>query len=608
MPLELFVGCLKCAIGGIEDPLLIAWHSRSLWPSRWLRQLRQQDSSGIAALWDGQKLVSSAGEKAEALSRQYKSVFTRESPGSLPEMEGNKLPPAPTLQIGSEGIFKLLKNLSPHKAPGPDGIHPFVLQKCAQEITPVLTKIFTQSISTGTLPSAWTKANVAAIYKKGSRTDPANYRPVSLTSVCCKIIEHVIFSHVMRHLDHHKALSDAQHGFRARRSCETQLLTTIHKIWQANENIHQVDAIILDFAKAFDTVPHRRLLHKLHHFGIEGSLHQWISSFLVGRQQSVNIQGASSKPVDVMSGVPQGTVLGPLLFLMYINDLPDGLASKVCLFADDCVVYRPITSPSDCDILQKDLKNLEKWEEKWMMSFKPDKCNILRFSRKTTKIEFSYKLSGHYLQAVSSHKYLGVSLSGDMKWNTHIDKVVAKANGMLGFVRRNLSNAPRNVKIQAYKSLVRPHIEYCSSVWDPHTKHNIKKVEAVQRRAARFIMNDYGRKSSVTAMLKDIQLPSLQERRLNQRLVMMHKIIHNNVDLHLDDHLEFNTRDSAASSTRHHNPLSLKIPSSKTNCHQKSFFPNTARDWNKLPYSTTSIADSTIFQKHLISATSQKHD
>ena len=166
----------------------------------------------------------------------------------------------------------------PHKhdkASGPDGIHDLCCRSLPRKSFQLLPKSSHKAYPcTGTLPSSWTKANVAAIFKKGSRTDPADYRPVSLTSVCCKIIGHVIFSHVMRHLDHHKALIDsAQHGFRARRSCETQLLTTVHKIWQANENIHQADAIILDFAKAFDSVPHRRLLHKLHHFGIEGSLY-----------------------------------------------------------------------------------------------------------------------------------------------------------------------------------------------------------------------------------------------------------------------------------------------------------------------------------------------
>ena len=165
----------------------------------------------------------------------------------------------------------------------------------------------------------------------------------------------------------------------------------------------------------------------------------------------------------------------------------------------------------------------------------------------------------------------------DMKWNNHINRTVSKANSMLGFIRRNLHNAPKHVKLQAYKSLVRPHIEYCSSVWDPFTENNIKKVEAIQRRASRFIMNDYGQTSSVTKMMKELNLPTLQERRLNQRLTILHKIIHNNVNLPLSGHLEFDVRNTTRT-TRKHNPLSLKIPWSKTNCHQKSFFPNTARD------------------------------
>ena len=171
-------------------------------------------------------------------------VFTKEGPP--PKLDGKKLPTAPPLTIHNQGIFNLLKKLTPHKSPGPDGIHPFVLQKCAAEIAPVLTKIYNQSINAGTIPSAWSKANISTIYKKGSRTDPSNYRPISLTSICCKIMEHVIYSHIMYHLNQHKALSNYQHGFIARRSCETQLLTTFHKILEANENSHQVDAIVLD--------------------------------------------------------------------------------------------------------------------------------------------------------------------------------------------------------------------------------------------------------------------------------------------------------------------------------------------------------------------------
>ena len=186
-----------------------------------------------------------------------------------------------------------------------------------------------------------------------------------------------------------------------------------------------------------------------------------------------------------------------------------------------------------------------------------------------------------------------------MKWNTHIDKITSKANSMLGFARRNLGSAPRKVKIQAYKSLVRPHVEYCSSVWDPHTNRNIQKIEAIQRRAARFITNNYSRESSVSAMLKEIQLPSLQDRRLNQRIIMMHKIVHNHVDLNLEDYLKFSTRDPKAVATRYHNPLTLRIPFSRTNIYHKSFFPNTAKDWNSLAYSQTSITSPTKFRRTL---------
>ena len=188
-----------------------------------------------------------------------------------------------------------------------------------------------------------------------------------------------------------------------------------------------------------------------------------------------------------------------------------------------------------------------------------------------------------------------------MKWNAHIDKAVSKASSMIGFLRRNLGNAPEKVKIQAYKSLVRPHVEYCSSVWDPHTKRYIQKVETVQRRAARFITNDYGRESSVTNMLTNLELPSLQQRRLNNRLTMMHKIVHNKVDLSFEKHLQFDVPDPSTVKTRNHNPLTLKVPSTKTDCFQKTFFPNTARDWNALPYLITSIEDTASFNRAISS-------
>lgn len=260
-------------------------------------------------------------------------------------------------------MYKLLSQLNTKKASGPDNIPNMMLKTCAKELAPAITSIFQQSIDTGELPTDWQNANVSPIFKKGNKHLPSNYRPVSLTSVCCRTLEHIICKFILNHLEKYNIFTHLQHGFRSGHSCETQLINTMHDIMKSYDKKEQIDLVILDFSKAFDTVPHRKLLHKLSNYGIRGNINNWIRNFLMNRHQRVVIDGVSSLPCSVDSGVPQGTVLGPLLFLYHINDLPKSVTSQVRLFADDCLLYRTVKSLDDHLKLQQDLDSLQKWAQ-----------------------------------------------------------------------------------------------------------------------------------------------------------------------------------------------------------------------------------------------------
>ena len=301
---------------------------------------------------NGKGVVQSDLEKAEEFNGQFTDVFNKNEHTQVLLLD-RSAPFMKDIAVSKDGVIKLLKGLNPSKALGPDELHPRVLKELATELGPVFAHLFQQSVDTGEILKEWSLANICPLFKKSDRSLAYNYRPVSLTCVPCKLLKHIVCSNIMAHLDEHKLLSDRQHAFRKGHSCETQLTTVINDWAKILDNRGQVDTFILDFEKAFDTPPHELLKSKLFSYGIGGKTLKWIDSFLCFRQQLVVVNGVKSAPV--LSGVPQGTVLGPLLFSLYINDISSDIESEIRLFADDCVCYREIKDEEDTMKLQSDI-------------------------------------------------------------------------------------------------------------------------------------------------------------------------------------------------------------------------------------------------------------
>ena len=366
--------------------------------------------------------------------------------------------------VSKDGVIKLLKGLNPSKALGPDEPYPRVLQELATDLGPIFAHLFLtiNGHQTDEIPKERFLANIYPLLKKSDRSLACNYRPISLAGVPYKLLKHIVCSNIMAHVDEYKFLSDRQHAFREGHSCETQLTTAINDWDKILDNRRQVDTFILDFEKAFDTPSHELLKSKLFSYGIGGKTLKWIGYFLSFRKRVV-VNGVKSDWAAVLSGVPQGTILGPLLFSLYINDIPSDIESEIRHFADDCVCYRKIKDEEDTMKLQKDINRLGSWARKWGMIFQAVKCNMMQLTRKRIKKSHaSYTLEGSDLENVERIKYLVVTITSDLRWNTHVSNVCTKANRTLGFLRRNLCSCPKEVKEAAYKGLVRPVLDYGS--------------------------------------------------------------------------------------------------------------------------------------------------
>ena len=538
---------------------------------------------------NGEGKTENDQEKAEVLSDYFKDVFINDDGVNMPQVDINinhaKLD---KIEITREAVLKKLKALNVNKTPGSDGIHPRVLKELQDEVQHPLTIIFQKSQKEKRIPKEWKDADVTPIHKKGSKQEPGNYRPVSLTAICCKLQESIVKDCIMEHLLKENDISDHQHGFLSGRSTKTQLIETLEDWTKILENEDNFDALYCDFRKAFDSVSHKRLLVKIRKYGIDGELAAWIEDFLTGRRQRVCVNGHFSSWENVTSGVPQGSILGPLLFILYINDLPDTVKCGIKLYADDTKIYQKVNNGEDAKEFQENIDELYKWSLEWQLLFHPDKCHVVHFGK--SNIEQSYHMGDVQLDTTEEEKDLGVVTDNKLRFSKHCDKIVTSCNKILGIMRRNINHMDTTVFNYLYKGLVRPVIEYASTVYNPILMADIHKLESIQRRATKMVIGMYN--LSYEERLRRLELPCLRFRRCRGDMIETYKYLHHKYSV-----TELIPR-VTSTRTRGH---SLKITQEKckTRLRLNFFTQRIMSAWNNLNEETVSAQTVNSFKNKL---------
>lgn len=528
---------------------------------------------------------------ANIFAEQFYKAYVTEPGGDLPTLplETRNNNTLSTVEFTPSIVQKHLQNLNSHSSPGLNDLHPHFLKQTCTTLAGPLSAIMTKSIDTSTLPSEWKSSVVTPIYKKGDKLNAENYRPISLTSVVCKTMERIIVDRMIKFLLANSIVSESQHGFMPGRSIATNLLLCLNDWTKLLDRGEPVDIIYLDFEKAFDRVPLERLVYKLEHYGIRGQLLSWISAFLFNRSFHVRVNNCLSDKKSVLSGVPQGSVLGPVLFVIFINDLLDSISSPKSCYADDTKLYNnPVTNYQE---IKEDLNRIQQWCDTWMLTLNKSKCVVLHMGFNNPRI--NYSLEEVPLRPVACHVDLGITITEDLKWESHIINITKKANTLIYLIKKSFVCVSPPLLTKIYKTYVRPILEFGAVIWSPYFIKDISLLENVQRRFTKIPKSL--KNLPYDDRLKLLQLPTLTDRRSRGDLIETYKILSGCYTCKsVNDLFQINTE----SYTRGHY-LKLKKDNFKKLSRENFFSVRVCNLWNRLSHNTIDSTGINMFKNRL---------
>lgn len=565
--------------------------------NKFLRNVSNQ--SPIPVLETTNDIFESDREKAELLNTFFVQQSTiDDTNASLPECSLPSHELLTDINITRVETIKAIKLMAVNKASGPDSISPKLIKEGINQLADPLTKLFNLSLLHKIFPNAWKRSNVTAIHKKDSRNNPTNYRPISLLNILGKLMERCIHYHLYNYFTLNDIITPFQSGFRKGDSTVNQLLYLYNDFSKSLDNNKEIRVVFCDISKAFDKVWHRGLLFKLRQAGLSGNIIDWFADYLSNRWQRVCVRGHCSSWKQISAGVPQGSILGPILFLIYINDIVQDVCSNIRLFADDTSLYVIVEDPIHAaNLLNHDLKLIHGWAKQWLVDFHPEKTESLIISKRKNKPHHPPLHMGNTnIKEVDSHKHLGLTFSNDGSWNSHINIITEKAWKRIGSLRKNKFILDRRSLSKIYVTFIRPLLEYGNIIWTNCTLECKRLLEKVQLEAAR-IVTGATKLSSIQKLYSDTGWDTLQSRQTKHKSIQLYKMINGLTPRYLQNLVPFRVHEISRYPLRNVN--NFTVPMSRTVSHSNSFLPSALRDWNEIDPIIRNSSTITLFKSRI---------